>query len=138
MLAQECFRLAVGFGPNQSVNRPTGIRRIYGTPILENVRKAMKGAGRVVLLESVIPETRDFDMGKWMDVTMLVMKRGRERTVAEHRELMAKAGFELEQIIPTSSLLSISRISRSTTRRRLAESARLSRRLFRSESVCYS
>ena len=87
----------------------------------------MKGAGRVVLLESVIPETRDFDMGKWMDVTMLVMKRGRERTVAEHRELMAKAGFELEQIIPTSSLLSISRISRSTTRR-----------LFRSESVCYS
>ncbi len=54
----------------------------------------MKGAGRVVLLESVIPETRDFDMGKWMDVTMLVMKRGRERTVAEHRELMAKAGFE--------------------------------------------
>ena len=60
----------------------------------------MKGAGRVVLLESVIPETRDFDMGKWMDVTMLVMKRGRERTVAEHRELMAKAARASRTVRP--------------------------------------
>ena len=38
---------------------------------------------------------------------MLVMTRGRERTTAEYRELMAKAGFQLEQIIPTGSPLSI-------------------------------
>jgi len=46
-------------------------------------------------------------MRNWTDVTMLVMTRGRERTAAEYRELMAKAGFQLEQIIPTGSPLSI-------------------------------
>jgi len=46
-------------------------------------------------------------MGKWMDVNMLVMAGGRERTAAEFRELYDKAGFVLEQIIPTHSPLSI-------------------------------
>jgi hypothetical protein len=61
----------------------------------------------VLLVESVIPETAEFDMGKWMDVNMLVMAGGRERTAAEFRELYDKAGFVLEQIIPTRSPLSI-------------------------------
>jgi hypothetical protein len=46
-------------------------------------------------------------MGKWMDVNMLVMAGGRERTAAEFGELYDQAGFELEQIIPTPSPLSI-------------------------------
>jgi O-methyltransferase domain len=75
--------------------------------ILENLRKAMKPSARLVLVESVIPDTPDFDMGKWMDVNMLVMLGGRERTAAEYRELYAKAGFELEQLIPTPSPHSI-------------------------------
>lgn len=75
--------------------------------ILDNVRKAMKPGARLVLVESVIRDTPDFDMGKWMDVNMLVMVGGRERTAAEYGELFAKAGFELEQIIPTPSPLSI-------------------------------
>lgn len=75
--------------------------------ILDNVRKAMKPGARLVLVESVIRDTPDFDMGKWMDVNMLVMVGGRERTAAEYRELYSKAGFELELIIPTPSPLSI-------------------------------
>jgi hypothetical protein len=75
--------------------------------ILDSVRKAMKSGARLVLIESVIPDTPDFDMGKWMDVNMLVMVGGRERTATEYGELYAKAGFELEQIIPTLSPLSI-------------------------------
>ena len=67
----------------------------------------MKPSGRLVLLESVIPDTPAFDMGKWMDVNMLATVGGRERTAAEYRELYAKAGFELEQIVPTPSPLSI-------------------------------
>jgi hypothetical protein len=35
--------------------------------------------------------------------TQLVMMGGRERTAAEYRELYAKVGFELEEIIPTPS-----------------------------------
>ena len=75
--------------------------------ILENVRKAMKPSARLILLECVIPDTPAFDMGKWMDVNMLAMVGGRERTAAEYGELYAKAGFELEQIVPTPSPLSI-------------------------------
>jgi hypothetical protein len=75
--------------------------------ILENVRKAARPGARLLLVESVIPETAEFDMSKWMDMNMLVMAGGRERTAAEFRKLYNQAGFELEQIVPTPSPLSI-------------------------------
>ena len=75
--------------------------------ILENVRKATQPGAHLMLVESVIPETAEFDMGKWMDVNMLVNAGGRERTAAEFRQLYADAGFQLEQIVPTPSPLSI-------------------------------
>lgn len=75
--------------------------------ILANVKKAAKSGARLLLVESVIPETAEFDMGKWMDLNMLVNQGGRERTAAEFRELYNQAGFEFEQIVPTPSPLSI-------------------------------
>ena len=75
--------------------------------ILENVRKAALPGALVLLVESVIPETPEFDMGKWMDLNMLVMAGGCERTATEFRQLYDQAGFELDQIIPTPSPLSI-------------------------------
>lgn len=60
-----------------------------------------------MLVESVIPETPEFDMGKWMDLNMMVMATGKERTAAEFRDLLDQAGFALEQIVPTPSPLSI-------------------------------
>ena len=76
--------------------------------ILENVKKAAKPSARLLVMESVIPETAEFDMGKWMDLNMLANSSGgRERTAAEFRKLFDQAGFELEQIIPTPSPLSI-------------------------------
>jgi hypothetical protein len=75
--------------------------------ILTNVRKARNPDARLMVVESVIPETPEFDMGKWMDLNMMVMATGRERTAAEFRDLLAQAGFALEQIVPTPSPLSI-------------------------------
>jgi hypothetical protein len=75
--------------------------------ILENVKRSAKPDARVLLVESVIPETPEFDMGKWMDINMLVMAGGRERTAAEFSELYDQAGFDLEQIVATPSPLSI-------------------------------
>jgi hypothetical protein len=46
-------------------------------------------------------------MGKWMDVNMMAMTTGRERTAAEFRDLFERAGFALERIVPTPSPLSI-------------------------------
>ncbi len=75
--------------------------------ILANVRRAAGPGARLLLVESVIQETAEFDMGKWMDMNMLVMAGGCERTAAEFRQLYDQAGWELEQIIPTPSPLSI-------------------------------
>jgi len=75
--------------------------------ILKNVRKAAPPNARVVLVEWVIPETAEFDSGKWMDINMLVNADGRERTASEFRSLFEQAGFELEDIIPTPSPLRI-------------------------------
>jgi hypothetical protein len=75
--------------------------------LLANVRKVTKPNARLMVVESVIPETPEFDMGKWMDLNMMVMATGRERTAAEFRDLLARAGFALERIVPTGSPLSI-------------------------------
>jgi hypothetical protein len=75
--------------------------------ILRNLKKAAKRNARVMLVESVVPETPEFDMGKWMDVNMLVMATGKERTAREFRALLDQAGFDLEEIVATPSPLSI-------------------------------
>ena len=75
--------------------------------LLTNVRSVAAKETRLMVVESVIPETPEFDMGKWMDLNMMVMATGRERTAAEFRDLFERAGFALEQIVPTPSPLSI-------------------------------
>ena len=67
----------------------------------------MKPSARLMVVDSVIPETPEFDMGKWMDLNMMAMATGRERTAAEFGDLFERAGFTLEQIVPTPSPLSI-------------------------------
>jgi hypothetical protein len=39
----------------------------------------------------------------WLDPHMLVIHGGQERTANEYRELLARCGFELEQIVQTTS-----------------------------------
>jgi hypothetical protein len=71
--------------------------------ILKNVREAMKPDAHLVLIENVIPETSDYAYGKWLDLHMMVLAGGCERTAQEYRELFAQAGFILEQIVPTAA-----------------------------------
>ena len=76
--------------------------------ILKNIKKAMKPGGRVILLESVLlPGSADPDFGKLIDIEMLLFPGGRERTEEEFRQLFARAGFTLSDVIPTKSPLSV-------------------------------
>jgi hypothetical protein len=75
--------------------------------ILKNVRQAMKPSSVLVLIEAVLPEPPRPTFGMWMDPHMLVMHGGRERTAHEYRELYARSGFELEQMVPTASPVSL-------------------------------
>ena len=53
----------------------------------------------VMLVELVVSESPEFDMGKSMDVNMRVMATGKERTAREFRVLLDQAGFDLEGIV---------------------------------------
>ena len=75
--------------------------------ILRNIRTAMKPGGRVILLDSVLTPANQPDFGKLIDLEMMLMPGGRERTEEEFRALFASAGFELTRVVPTQSPLSV-------------------------------
>ncbi|KIZ15552.1 hypothetical protein SNA_28895 [Streptomyces natalensis ATCC 27448] len=74
--------------------------------ILRNCRKAMKPGGRVLLFDMVIPPGNSPHPGKLMDVIVMAIYPGRERTEEDFRRLLADAGLRLTRIINTTSYLS--------------------------------
>ena len=75
--------------------------------ILKNIARAMNKDGRVAIVEIVIPPGNEPQMGKWLDLNMLVMTGGRERTAAEFEHLLSNAGLEMVRIVPTDSPFSV-------------------------------
>ena len=75
--------------------------------ILTNCRRAIQRSGKLLLIEMVLRESNQPDPGRFMDLNMLANLPGQERTEAEFRTLLAKAGFSLTQIIPTPGATSI-------------------------------
>jgi hypothetical protein len=75
--------------------------------ILRNCAKAMRGHGKVLLVESVLPGPNAPHFGKWLDLLMMMMPGGKERTEEEYRELLGRAGLKLTRVIPNASPLSI-------------------------------
>jgi hypothetical protein len=64
------------------------------TAILRTVRAAAPPEGRLVLLEAVVADGNDPAGSKWLDLLMLALFAGRERSEAQWRKLLAEAGFE--------------------------------------------
>ena len=75
--------------------------------ILSNIRAAMPDAGKVLIVEQVIPAGDEPHPGKLLDLEMLVAPGGIERTAEEYRALLAAAGLELTRIVPTASPFSV-------------------------------
>jgi len=76
--------------------------------ILKNIAKAMGAKkGKVILLESVIASGGTPDLGKFIDIEMLTLPGGRERTAEEFRALFARSGFQMTKVVPTKSPLSV-------------------------------
>jgi hypothetical protein len=69
--------------------------------ILRNCRLAMNGKGRLLLVEVVVSDDDDHCFSKLLDLNMMVMTGGRERTRAEFSALLNTAGYSLSRIIPT-------------------------------------
>lgn len=64
--------------------------------LLRRVRGAIgDGGARLLVVEPVIGPANRWDYGKFLDIDMLVIFGGRERTLEEWRGLLADSGFEL-------------------------------------------
>jgi len=75
--------------------------------ILGRVRQAMKPGARLLLVEMVLPAGNVSHFGKILDMVMLVLPGGQERTEEEYRALLAKAGLRHTRTVPTHSAVSI-------------------------------
>ena len=75
--------------------------------ILANCRRAVPTDGALLLVEWTLDEGNLYSPGKLSDVVMLVMTGGKERTAAEYRDLLAGAGFRINEVIATSAEFSI-------------------------------
>lgn len=77
------------------------------TTILRNVHQAMSTDARLLVVEGVIPPRNDPCFGKLLDLTMLTIPGGKERTEEEYQSLFKAGGFQLTQIIPTKAEVSV-------------------------------
>jgi len=75
--------------------------------ILGHCRRAMNPAGRLLLIEMVLPPGNAPHPGKVLDMMMLVGPGGQERTEQEYARLLEQAGFRLTGVVPTESAVSI-------------------------------
>lgn len=75
--------------------------------ILGHLHRAMTPAARLLIVEMVLPAGNEPHFGKILDMVMLALPGGEERTGEEYRALLAKAGFRLTRIVPTASPVSV-------------------------------
>ena len=75
--------------------------------ILKNCHRVLPDKGKLILVEAVVPATSEPHFSKFIDLNMLVMTGGRERTESEFRKLYEDSGFELARVVPTESPFSV-------------------------------
>lgn len=71
--------------------------------ILKNCRRAIHPHGTLLLLEAVLTPSTDA-ASALMDMLMMVLTSGRERTESEFRSLVQEAGFSMVQVIRTAGV----------------------------------
>lgn len=69
--------------------------------ILRNIRSRMQPNSKLILVDCVVPETNDPHFSKFIDLNMLVMTGGKERTEKEFAQILEAAGFKLLRVIKT-------------------------------------
>jgi hypothetical protein len=75
--------------------------------ILGHCRAVMPRNGRLLLVECVVPTGNALSPAKDFDMTMMTFPGGMERTEAEFRALLSRAGFTLTSVTPTSTMVSV-------------------------------
>ncbi|MFZ1989096.1 MAG: methyltransferase [Alphaproteobacteria bacterium] len=69
--------------------------------ILRSIKKTAPNDAKLVIIESVVQEGSMGDMGLDLDIEMLAMTTGRERTREEWAQVLEAGGWRLSRVIPT-------------------------------------
>jgi hypothetical protein len=77
------------------------------TAILRAVRQAAHAGSHLLVLEQVMAGSPGPHPSKVLDIVMLTLTGGRERTQEEYARLFDAAGFRLERVVPTASPVSV-------------------------------
>jgi hypothetical protein len=70
--------------------------------ILSAIRESATSSSRLLLFEFVVPEEASDFVASDIDVDMLALVGGRERTLDEYSALLARAGWQLQTATPTA------------------------------------
>jgi hypothetical protein len=75
--------------------------------ILQAVRRAAPPQAKLLLFEMLVPDDPGPDWSKMLDIHMLTLFGGRQRTQQEYEALFAQSGFVLKREIDTHAGISI-------------------------------
>ncbi len=75
--------------------------------ILEAVRRASPPHAKLLVIETIVPGDPGPDWSKMLDIHMLTLLGGRQRTQQEYEALLAQSGFRFQREIGTGAGISI-------------------------------
>jgi hypothetical protein len=79
----------------------------HALTILKNIHAAAAPGARLFLLEAVMAPGNEPHFAKIVDLEMMLLPGGCERTEQEYRDLLALAGFRLSKVVKTKSPLDL-------------------------------
>jgi hypothetical protein len=75
--------------------------------VLRNVRSVMTAGSRLLVLEFVVPDDDRPHPSRLVDLWLMVLMGGKERTAKQYAELLARAGFRFERVVGTAAAVSV-------------------------------
>ena len=75
--------------------------------ILRAIRRAAPAHARLLLIETLVPDDPGPDWSKMLDIHMLALLGGRQRTRREYEALLARSGFVLEREVDTRAGITV-------------------------------
>lgn len=75
--------------------------------ILGNIRRVMPDDAKVLIIDAVVPGPNEPHFAKFLDLEMLMLPGGMERTGDEFESLLTASGFRMTRIVPTHSPVAI-------------------------------
>jgi hypothetical protein len=80
---------------------------LYPVRILGLTRRAIPAHGVLLILENVTPDGNEPHLGKVIDMIMMAILNGTERTRSEYAARLTEAGFTLDEVVATHAPTSL-------------------------------